>query len=190
MPDTLAVVSRDGTVLADAAKADDGRVVVEAVPIRRTSTDLFARLSRALGPLEQHAQDADIEFTLTRGKALPESVVVDGEKIVWVVTALVSNAMRYVRRGSRHRPGGSIGVVIDTDDGDLRIDVSDDGPGMPDAAAAVLRGTIDAHENAPALHLVSDVVRAQGGRIDVRASQDAIEHGTTITIRIKLQPPR
>jgi signal transduction histidine kinase len=88
------------------------------------------------------------------------------------------------------RPGGTVGVRIEAASGELRIHVSDDGPGMPAAAAAVLRGDRGAHSNAPALALIHEIVVAHGGRVEVRSSQDAFEHGTVVTIAVPLEPPR
>ena len=49
----------------------------------------------------------------------------DSEKIAWVVVSLAGNALRYVRTGSRLRPGGSISVrvVLDRATSDIVIDV-------------------------------------------------------------------
>ncbi len=185
------VVCRDGTELACAEQPGSEALVVEAVPIRRTSVDLFDRLTRALEPLERQARDMDVAFELRKDDGCAKTMLVDAEKTIWAVTALAGNSLRYVRRGTRLKPGGTIGVHLETTADELRIRVADDGPGMPERAAAVLRGDRGARENAnaPALALVADVVAAQGGRIDVRASQDAFDHGTTVTIALSLAPP-
>jgi sensor histidine kinase regulating citrate/malate metabolism len=183
------VLCRDGTELGCTEHAESDALVVEAVPIRRASVDLFDRLARALEWLERQARDTDVAFAITRDESCPKTLLVDAEKLIWVVSALAGNSLRYVRRGTRLRPGGSIAVHLATAQGELRIRVADDGPGMPEPAAAVLRGDRAAHENAPALALVHDLVAAQGGRVDVRTSQDAFDHGTTVAIALPLAPP-
>jgi len=185
----VSVVCRDGTVLAEReAKATDGVIVVDALPIRRQSVDLYTRLARALEPLERIARGSEVGFTLVRSPDLPAKVVLDAEKVVWAIATLVGNSLRYVRRGNRVLPGGSVTVsmAVDTKANEVKIDVEDDGPGMPESAAVVLRGGSSADANAPALALVSDVVKAQGGRIDVKSSQDAFDHGTKVTIHLPL----
>lgn len=198
VPETVTVVSRDGTVLtasvSSSQKADSSErrqvIVVDAVPIRRRSVDLRQRLAHALKVLERQARDADISFSLISAPTM-SSVFVDDTKIVWAVTALVGNSLRYVRHGTRHRPGGSIAVELRLDEAEreLSITASDDGPGMPQNAAEILRGEAVSDGNAPVLALIHDVVSAQGGRVDVTSSQDMIEHGTTVTICLPIAPP-
>ena len=92
-----------------------------------------ALLRDALRALERQAQAVDIELGVTVDGGRARGISLDPEKIAWAVSALVGNAMRYVRHGTRQVPGGSIAVsaAVDSAAGELCLVVEDDDPGMP-----------------------------------------------------------
>src|SRR5262245_33669899 len=108
-------------------------VAAEAIPLRRAETDLRALLASALEVLEQQAAGLDVALRLEVTSPLPAGMRLDPEKIAWAVTTLVGNALRYVRRGTRRMPGGSIEVELSflAERGEVVIAVQDDGPGIP-----------------------------------------------------------
>jgi signal transduction histidine kinase len=167
-------------------------VAVPAVGLHRIPTDVHAILRYAMTALERQARALDVELGMTADPGVPAAILLDPEKIAWAVSALVGNAMRYVRHGTRQMPGGSISVTASLDEaaGDLVITVADDGPGI----AAELRGRL--FHRAPgaplatglALVVVRDIVAAHGGSLDLESSTGALDHGTTVRIRIPAGP--
>ena len=153
----------------------------EAIPLRRRSVDLPARLARAVGSLERQARDRGIGFEVECSPDLPQ-VTVDADKLTWAVTALVGNALRYVAPGSRLRASGYVKVQVTATADDLRITIGDNGPGMPDAAVAAFQGGGDPDARAPALALINDIVVAHGGHVEVSTSTDVFTHGTKLTL--------
>jgi signal transduction histidine kinase len=153
----------------------------EAIPLRRRSVDLAARLARAFGSLERQARDRGIGFKVGCRPDLPH-VAVDADKLTWAVSALVGNALRYVAPGSRLRGGGYIEVAVSAGAGLLRITIADNGPGMPDSAVAAFEGGGDQEGAAPALALINDIVVAHGGHVEVSTSTDVFAHGTKLTL--------
>jgi two-component system sensor histidine kinase TctE len=181
------VLARDGTLLAP---GDDANVtVVDAVPIRRTPTDVRALLTSTLAPMAAQARAADVTLDVSVDDRVPPVVRIDADKIAWAVSALVGNALRYVRRGSQRMPGGSIAVRAGYQAirPSLVIEVQDDGPGIPAEKRPVL------FENGPGqsraalgLLIVRDFVIAHAGHLDVRSGSDAADSGTIVRITLPI----
>ncbi len=163
-------------------------VAVPAVGLHRTPTDVRALLRTSLASLERQARALDVELGVKTDAAVPAKLTLDPEKIAWAVSALVGNAMRYVRRGTRQMPGGSIAVKAAVDEGALVIVVEDDGPGIPAEVEARMfqRAPGAPHATGLALTVVRDIVTAHGGSMELVTATDLIEHGTTVTIRVPI----
>jgi len=157
----------------------------DAIPLRRSSTDLPALIAGTVETLQEQAAALDVALTVDAQPGLP-LVNVDAEKIAWAVATLVGNAFRYVRRGSRRRPGGGIHVQLRAEDGSVVIRVEDDGPGItPDKLERLLvRGAGVRHGAGLGLMLIQDVVVAHGGTIEVQSRSDGFESGTTVVLRV------
>ena len=181
------VLARDGTLLAP---GDDANVtVVDAVPIRRTPTDVRALLTSSLAPMAAQARAADVTLDVSVDDRVPPLVRIDGVKIAWAVSALLGNALRYVRRGSQSMPGGSIAVRVGYQaiHPSLVIEVQDDGPGIPAAKLPVLFENGSGQSRAAlGLLIVRDFVIAHAGHLDVRSGSDATDSGTTVRITLPI----
>ncbi len=149
------------------------------------ATNLPALLLGALEPLQTQAQHLDVSLRLEGPESLPP-VMIDPEKIAWAVTTLVGNAMRFVKRGNRHMPGGSITVRLAREGDDVLVSVEDDGPGIPEGKVPYLfkRAPGAVHAAGLALMLVHDVAVAHGGSVEVESHTEGRERGTRITIRL------
>jgi signal transduction histidine kinase len=182
----LVVVARDGTVIARVPR-DAERVVVDAVPLHPSPTDVPKLLKGAVEALQKQAAAVDVTLTVEADAKVPRANV-DAEKVAWAVTLLVGNALRYARHGSRRMPGGTIRVRVGADDASLVITVEDDGPGIPDDKCACLferTGEVK-HGSGLGLLVVHDVVTAHGGTVAVTAKCEAFTSGTTVTMRFPL----
>lgn len=172
----------------DALDATVELVAVAAIGLHRAATDLRALLQHAMSALDRQAGACDVELTVTIEPDVPATLLLDPEKIAWAVSAVVGNSMRYVRRGTRQMPGGSIAVTasLDGDTGELVIVVADDGPGIPPEIAGGLfhRAPGAPYATGLALPVVRDVVTAHGGSMDLTTSTDELDHGTAVTIRV------
>jgi signal transduction histidine kinase len=112
--------------------------------------------------------------------------VVDADRVAVAVRNLVANAVRHAREGGVVRTRLAIGG------GRARIEVADDGPGVPDAAReAVFRrfarpGAADADSRGSGLGLsiVRDVARAHGGGVEVGR---APEGGALFALELPLE---
>jgi len=157
----------------------------DAIPLRRAPTDVALLLTGTIETLARQAQALDVSLVIDAEPGMPR-VLVDPEKVAWAVATLVGNAFRYVRRGSRLLPGGSIRVLLRAEPGWLTIAVEDDGPGIPPDKVARLfrRGEGVTHGTGLALMLIEDVVTAHGGSISVTSRCEGFESGTVVTLRL------
>jgi signal transduction histidine kinase len=163
-------------------------IALPAIGLHRAATDVRALLRHSVAALERQARALDVDLSVTIHPDVPETVVLDPEKIAWTVSALAGNSMRYVRRGTRHMPGGSIAVTATRGAAiaELLLVVEDDGPGIP---AEVLERMFDRTPGAPistglGLKVARDIVAAHGGSLELASSTDDANHGTTATLRL------
>ncbi len=162
-------------------------VVVDAIALRRTPTDLRALLATTLASVKLQAKHSDVALRIAIDRDVPALVRLDAEKIGWVVVALVGNALRYVRAGTRLMPGGTISVTASLHAGvEVVITVRDDGPGMQAQTLARLfrRESRSSHRTGLGLALVHDIMVAHGGGVDVRSSTDLADRGTTVRLAL------
>jgi signal transduction histidine kinase len=163
-------------------------LVIDAMPLRRTATDLRALLESTIQVMEPQARAIEVALTLDVAPDVPGTLHVDPDKIAWTLSALVGNALRFVRRGTRLRPGGSIDLRARYQPGISRVilEVRDDGIGIPgDRLSRLLqRAPEQLHASGPGLNLVLDVVGAHGGSVEVESSTQPDRSGTTIRLAI------
>jgi len=159
--------------------------VPDSIPLRRKPTDVPALLRGTVETLREQAAALDVALSVDAPPDLPRAEV-DAEKLAWAVATLVGNALRYVRRGTRLRPGGSIRVRIGAEAGFVVITVDDDGPGIPREKVAKLfeRGAGVTHGTGLGLMLIEDVVVAHGGTIAVTSRCEGLDGGTAVTLRL------
>jgi signal transduction histidine kinase len=163
------------------------RSIVDAIPLRREPTSIRDLLESSLALLRQQASACDISMSVTVDDRVPPRVSLDSDKIAWVVTALVGNALRYVSRGSRVMPGGTIAVrgSYDPVRSEVVIEVQDDGPGIPlEKLRDLFSASADRQRTALGLLLMRDIVLAHGGSMDVESQTDEVDNGTTVRVRL------
>ena len=160
-------------------------VAIEAVAVRCAATDLRALLSSKLSVISSQAASLDVTLSVEVADEVPAVVRLDSEKVAWAVTTLVGNALRYLRAGSRRKPG-AIGVKATYDPAvaEVTVEVKDNGPGIPADTVSRLfaRDGLDVRGAGLALLLLADVMAAHGGRVAVSSSTDPVGHGTTIRL--------
>jgi two-component system, sensor histidine kinase and response regulator len=181
------VIARDGTVLVS---GDDANVtVVDAVPIRRAPTDLRGLLTWSLACMAAQARAADVTLDISVDERVPPFVRIDEDKIAWVISALVSNALRYVRHGSQSMPGGSIAVraSFQAIRPSVLIEVQDNGPGVStEKLSALFERGPGPERHALGLLIVRDFVIAHAGQLDIRSNSDAPAPGTIVRITLPI----
>ncbi|MBN1459600.1 MAG: HAMP domain-containing protein, partial [Armatimonadetes bacterium] len=161
--------------LLDLSKIEAGRIELEfeSVPV---------------GTLFDHVHDVfkgqaelkDVELTADPAGNLP-SVRADANKITWVLTNLISNALRYVDKG------GHIQLRAQRVGPQVHLSVSDDGPGIPpEYQSKIFQKFVqvkgqEAGGTGLGLAICKEIVRAHAGTIWVESSSG---HGSTFTFTL------
>ena len=154
--------------------------MLDAIPLRRAPADIRDLLRWSLDALHRQAEVFDIGLQVQVDDDVPSTVSLDRSKIAWAITALVGNAFRYVRHGTKTMPGGSITVhaAYHSITGHVTIDVQDDGPGIAaDRLASLLSGEEETPGAALGLTMVREVVVAHGGTFHVESETRGFAHG-------------
>lgn len=160
-------------------------VVTQAVSARTVAQE-------AARQLREMADRRAVEIRI--GDALPD-LTVDVGRFELALVNLLSNAIKYSDPAKAGRFVGISGAI--TEDGWCRIEVRDNGIGIPAAAlAAIFQRFTRAHAERDSslnvdgvglgLSIVDDCVRAMGGRISVESTEG---QGTLFVISIPATPP-
>jgi signal transduction histidine kinase len=122
LADALRQVERLGRLveqLLDLSKLESG-----AVPLERTDIPANALLEDVAAEWREHADARGVRLEIQRSSA-PFVMRVDEERMRQVLTNLVGNAVRH------SPPSGRVVVSAHADDGCARVEVVDEGPGIP-----------------------------------------------------------
>jgi signal transduction histidine kinase len=166
-------------------------LTVEAILLHPAEAALEPLVRRALEPLSRQAEGIGVALRIEAQVGLPALISIDAPKIAWATTALVGNALRYVRRGAAARPGGYVRVALAHSAGRnmVSLTVEDDGPGIPVNVQARLlaSGAGDGEPAGVSLRLVNDVVAAHGGGMVIKSSTAPEDRGTAVTLWIPVR---
>ena len=183
--DVIARQSRHMAALVEDL-VDVARITNDLIVLDRRPVDLNAIVGTAVEQLRPTATSRG--HTIATHLA-DRDVVVDGDalRLTQVVTNLLSNAIRYTP------VGGRIGITVSRDNALARIDVEDNGIGIPPALLPDLflpfvqaqRATDREHGGLGlGLTLVKRLVEAHGGEVDV--ASDGPGRGSRFTLRLPL----
>ena len=182
--------------LVFAAREDTDRlqsIVDELLDLSRIQADRIELRTSELDPeqlvataLEAHQAEADSRGAKLQSEVLPgmPPVVADRERVLLVLDNLISNAIRY---------GGDATVRAREEDGMLRFEVADRGPGIP---AEYHQAVFDKYVRVPGappggagigLYIAREIVRAHGGDIGVVSSGEP-GAGTTFWFTLPTVP--
>jgi heavy metal sensor kinase len=175
--DRLARLADDLLVLS---RARNGRV-----PLLREETSLPDLLASSAKLFRARADASHIRIETSSPEA---HVFIDGIRVRQALDNLVDNALRH------SRSGGGIELRAGVDDGFVRIEVSDDGPGFPveflgEAFEPFSRATTGPHADAEGAGLGLAIVRAvaasHGGHV---SAENRPEGGARVTLTINVAP--
>ena len=173
---------RHVTDLLDAAKLDAGRMVLAWARI-----DLAAIVRAMASHFESLATERHIDYRVELMDALPAEA--DGEKLQRVLINLLSNAFKFTP------DGGAITLRLSQEGDQARIEVQDNGPGVPvELRGAVFerfrQGEGDARRRhggtGLGLAIVKDFVELHGGTVGV---SEAPGGGALFSVTLPLTAP-
>jgi signal transduction histidine kinase len=156
----------------------------EGIPLNRRPSSIESVVHSIVELMEPYASDIRVALKIEIDPRLP-LVNVDEDKIAWTLGTLIGNALRHVGRGSFFHPGGTIVVraVAKPETGQIVIEVSDDGPGIPaDKLPLLFQPERTDRRVGYALLLAREIVTAHGGVLEADSTDDPLKHGTTMRI--------
>ncbi|MDY6781562.1 MAG: ATP-binding protein [Cyanobacteriota bacterium] len=167
--------------LLDLSKIESGRIEVEFVPVR-----VQLLLEKAISVVKIQLEQNQIEYQQELESDLPE-VCVDPNKIIWVLTNLLSNAIRYTDTG------GKICASAKQRGDSIYLSVADEGEGIPweyqgkifDKFVQV-KTERDVGGSGLGLAICKEIVKAHGGTIWV---DSAPGEGSTFTFTLPIAQP-
>ncbi len=166
--------------LLDISTIEQGRL-----DLRRAETDLSAVVSGAVARNRHLAIPKGIELVCAL-PSLPLRATVDERRLVQVLDNLLSNAIKFSPEQS------TTTIQLDLVDGDVRLSVTDEGPGIPEDEQAHLfepfqrastRTTGGERSTGLGLAITHRIVQAHGGTVTLRSAPGA---GTSFVIRLPL----
>ncbi|MBD5233776.1 MAG: response regulator [Bacteroidales bacterium] len=166
----------------DLRKLDNNRMGLQVAP-----TDIRVLIARITDSFAVAVKGRDIALSVAVADDVPQSVLLDSDKIDKVVFNVISNAIRFTP------DGGSVTVSVDIDGaGCLRIRVADTGPGVPEDERETIferfyqvKGSSTRGGTGIGLHLCRKMMSAHHGSIFVEESTGA---GSVFTVIIPVNP--
>jgi two-component system, OmpR family, sensor kinase len=147
-----------GDVL-DLAKLDAHRFTVLTEEV-----DMGRLLEHAYSTFAEEARQRGIEYT-SEAEAAPV-IVSDGDRVLQIISNLLSNAFRWTP------DGGRIDLALQTANGVVTVDVADSGPGIgADARERIFRPfwSTDGRGTGLGLPIARELAVALGGRIELQS---------------------
>ena len=151
--------------------------------VRHEEVDLDRVLDQAYGAFAEEARRREIDYRLAEVDAAPV-IVSDGDRVLQVITNLLSNAFRWTP------DGGRIELRLASSNGKVAVDVVDTGPGVPAAQRARIFEAFvsqDADGTGLGLPIARELAVALGGGIEL---ESAAGTGSRFRLLLPLSPER
>ena len=137
--------------------------------VRHEEVDLERVLDQAYGAFTEEARRREIDYSLSGKEAAPV-IVSDGDRVLQVITNLLSNAFRWTP------DGGRIELRLGAANGVISVDVVDSGPGVPPSQRSKIFEAFvsqDAEGTGLGLPIARELAVALGGGIELGANSGA-----------------
>jgi two-component system, NtrC family, sensor histidine kinase KinB len=163
--------------LLDLSKMEAGRITLDL-----DTMNIPAIFDQIKDVFKNQIETKHVNLTSNLPENLP-AVKADENKIMWVLTNLVSNALRYVRTE------GNIKLSADKISSYVHISVTDDGPGIPlEYQSKIFQKFVQVNGQEPGgtglgLAICKEIVRAHRGTIWV---ESAPGHGSVFTFTLPI----
>ena len=172
--DSVAVLGRQIDNVLDLAQGEAGTLAIERAPV-----DVRGLLIQALADVKPFADAEGIELVENISAELG-TIEGDAPRLSRLVAGLLDNAVRFT--APTRRTGGRVLLHAEGDPRGVDIVVSDNGPGLPEAVAAVTRGErAGTPSGGIGLALARQLVAAHGGTMEVLS-----EKGQGTLVRVSL----
>jgi signal transduction histidine kinase len=151
--------------------------------VRHEEVDLERVLDQAYGAFAEEARRREIDYRLGGVETAPV-IVSDGDRVLQVITNLLSNAFRWTP------DGGRIELQLASSNGKVAVDVLDTGPGVPATQRARIFEAFvsqDVDGTGLGLPIARELAVALGGGIEL---ESAPGEGSRFRLLLPLSPAR
>lgn len=134
--------------------------------VRHEEVDMGRVLDHAYGAFAEEARRREIDYSVAANGDAPV-IVSDGDRVLQVISNLLSNAFRWTP------DGGRIGLQLDAGNGSVTVDVVDSGPGVPPEQRERIFQAFISHDvdgTGLGLPIARELAFALGGRIELDSS--------------------
>jgi two-component system sensor histidine kinase BaeS len=149
--------------------------------VRHEEVDLDRVLDQAYGAFAEEARRRDIDYRLA-GTGDAPVIVSDGDRVLQVITNLLSNAFRWTP------DGGRIDLELAASNGAVAVDVSDTGPGIdPSDRARIFDAFVSQDTNGTGLGLpiARELAMALGGSLELTSQ---VGRGSRFRLSLPARP--
>jgi signal transduction histidine kinase len=149
--------------------------------VRHEEVDLERVLDQAYGAFTEEARRREIDYRLGETSAAPV-IVSDGDRVLQVISNLLSNAFRWTP------DGGRIDLQLAPSNGTVAVDVLDTGPGIPAAQRARIFEAFvsdDVNGTGLGLPIARELAVALGGGIELESKSGT---GSRFRLVLPLSP--
>ena len=149
--------------------------------VRNEEVDLERLLDQAYGAFTEEARRREIHYSVSGADAAPV-IVSDGDRVLQVITNLLSNAFRWTP------DGGKVELRLASANGVVSVDVVDSGPGVPPSQQARIFEAFvsqDVDGTGLGLPIARELAVALGGGIEVSSNVGA---GSRFRVRLPVVP--
>lgn len=164
---------------------DSARIGGTPFPLEKTSCSLSALVEESVSPFRSLSEARSIQLEVPSNQDLEGSIVCDRNRIVQVLTNLLSNAFQYTARG------GKVVIGVRRTSDDMGFFVTDTGCGMTRVELAhaferLWHGQGPGHGSGLGLWITKALVEAHGGEISAASE---VGRGTTMTFVLPQPSP-
>jgi signal transduction histidine kinase len=134
--------------------------------VRREEVDMNRVIEQAYGAFAEEARRREIDYSVEAGDLAPV-IVSDGDRVLQVISNLLSNAFRWTP------DGGRIELTLEAANGSVEVEIVDSGPGIPaEHRERIFQAFIsnDADGTGLGLPIARELAVALGGRIELDSS--------------------
>ncbi len=164
---------------------DIGRMEAGHIELNLSTVEIELFIERIYKKFIGMAEDNEIEFTVSK-EIEQTTITIDEDRIEQVFTNLIDNALRHTK------PGGFVHVTISVKDQQFRVDVEDNGAGIPEKELSFIferfykadksrTRSDDQKGTGLGLAITKHIVTAHDGVISVKSR---LNEGTTFSVKI------
>jgi signal transduction histidine kinase len=132
--------------------------------VRQEEVDLGRLLDNAYSAFAEEARRREIDYRLEDSTDEPPVILSDGDRVLQIISNLLSNAFRWTP------DGGRVELGLASANGVVRVEVVDSGPGVPKGEADRIFDPFISHDvngTGLGLPIAKELAVALGGRIEV-----------------------